>query len=398
LLEETRGEQQTNVATIDTSVSVQPFPFIDLKAQYRAIKPEIDAAIERVMDSQQFILGPEIESFETEVAEYCGSRFAIACASGSDALLLALMALQIGPGDEVVTTPFTFVATAGAIARLGARPVFVDIDPSTYNIDSGKLPSAITSQTRAIIPVHLFGMAAEMDAILEIANRSGIPVIEDAAQAIGAAYRGRAVGSIGRCGCFSFFPSKNLGGAGDGGMLTTNDEMLTDRLRVLHLHGGRRKYEYERIGMNSRMDALQAAILRVKLRHLDSWALARQHNAQRYGKRFEDRGLTSFVRLPQVAAQCAHVYNQYVIRAPHRDELKAFLYNRGVPSEIYYPSPLHLQPAFHDLGYKRGDLLQSEMASREVLALPIFPEMTEAQQTLVVDSIAAFYRDADRRR
>jgi dTDP-4-amino-4,6-dideoxygalactose transaminase len=389
---------RANLANTDTGPSVQAFPFLNLKAQYRAMKAEIDAAIERVMDSQQFILGPEVESLETEVAEYSSSRFAVACASGSDALLLALMALEVGPSDEVVTTPFTFVATAGAIARLGARPVFVDIDPSTYNIDCRKLPSAITWKTRAIIPVHLFGMAAEMDAILEIANRSGVSVVEDAAQAIGATYRGQAVGSIGLCGCFSFFPSKNLGGAGDGGMLTTNDEKVADRLRVLHLHGGRRKYEYERVGMNSRLDALQAAILRVKLRRLDSWAAGRKRNAARYAELFGDRGLTSVVRLPQVAAQCTHVYNQYVIRAPRRDELKVFLRNRGVPSEIYYPLPLHLQSAFQYLQYKCGDLPQSEMASREVLALPIFPEMTEEQQTLVVDSIAAFYRDADRRR
>jgi len=388
----------TNLASPGSSSSIRAFPFIDLKAQYRAMKAEIDAAIARVMDSQQFILGPEVESFEAEIANYCGSRFAVACASGSDALLLALMALKIGPGDEVVTTPFTFVATAGAIARLGARPVFVDIDPSTYNIDGRKLQPAITSKTRAILPVHLFGMAAEMDSIVEIANRGSVPVVEDAAQAIGATYRDRAVGSIGLCGCFSFFPSKNLGAAGDGGMLTTNDEKVADRLRVLHLHGGRRKYEYEQIGMNSRMDALQAAILRVKLHRLDSWAARRKHNAQRYAELFEDRGLTSILRLPQVAAGCTHVYHQYVIRAPERDELQAFLRNRDVPSEIYYPLPLHLQPAFRHLQYQCGDLPQSEMASREVLALPIFPEMTEEQQTLVVDSIAAFYRDTNRRR
>jgi len=383
---------QTDGTKIETRAPTQSFPFLDLNAQYRTIKPEIDAAIERVMDSQHFILGPEVENLEKEIADYCDSRFAVACASGSDALLLSLMALEIGPGDEVVTTPFTFVATAGAIARLGARPVFVDIDASTYNIDSTKLQSAITSKTRAIIPVHLFGMAADMDAIA-MANR-GVSVVEDAAQAMGATYAGRPVGSIGLCGCFSFFPSKNLGGAGDGGMLTTNDEKLADRLRVLHLHGGRTKYEYELIGMNSRMDAIQAAILRVKLPRLDSWSAGRKHKAQRYAELFHDRGLAGVVRLPQVAAKCTHVYNQYVIRAPHRDELKIFLRNRGVPSEIYYPLPLHLQPAFQYLEYKSGDLPQSEMASREVLALPVFPEMTEEQQDFVVDSIAAFYRDA----
>ena len=380
------------VANIDTSVSTT-FPFVDLRAQYRAIKLQIDAAIERVMDSQHFILGPEVESFEREVANYCGSRFAVACASGSDALLLALMAFEVGPGDEVVTTPFTFVATAAAVARLGARPVFIDIDPSTYNIDSTKLQVAITSKTRAIIPVHLYGMAAEMARILEIATRSSVPVIEDAAQAIGATYADRPVGSLGRCGCFSFFPSKNLGGAGDGGMLTTNDEELADRLRLLHLHGGRTKYEYERIGLNSRLDALQAAILRVKLRHLDSWVAGRKRKAERYAELFHDRGLTDIVRPPSVAANCSHAYYQYVIRAPDRDALRAYLRHHGVPSEVYYPRPLHLQPAFHALGYQPGDLPESEAAGREVLALPIFPEMTDDQQRLVIDLIAAFYRD-----
>ncbi len=386
------------MANLEGSACAQAFPFLDLQAQYRTIKPEIDAAIGRVMESQHFILGTEVESLEREIANYCGSRFAVACASGSDALLLALMALEVGPGDEVVTTPFTFVATAGAVVRLGARPVFIDIDASTYNIDASKLQSAITSKTRAIIPVHLYGMAADMAAILEIASRNSVPVVEDAAQAIGATYAGRPVGGIGLCGCFSFFPSKNLGGAGDGGMLSTNDEKLADRLRVLHLHGGRTKYEYELIGMNSRLDALQATILRVKLRHLDSWAAGRKHKAERYAELLYDHRLTDIVRLPQVAAKCTHVYHQYVIRAPHRDELRAFLRDHGIPSEIYYPMPLHLQRAFHFLGYKLGDLPQSEAASREVLALPIFPEMTDDQQKLVADAIAAFYRDWDRHR
>ena len=372
---------------------VAPFPLVDLKAQYRSIKAEVDAAIQRVMDSQHFILGPEVESFEQEVAAYCGTRFGIACASGSDALLLALMALEVGPGDEIVTTPFTFVATAGAIARLGARPVFVDIDPATYNIDASKLEAAITSKTKAIIPVHLFGMSADMDAVMRIAKQRGIPVVEDAAQAIGATYDRKPVGSIGLCGCFSFFPSKNLGGAGDGGMLTTNDPALADKLRVLHLHGGHTKYEYELMGMNSRLDALQAAILRVKLRHLDSWSDGRRRNAARYDELFSRLGLDGEIRLPRIQTRCTHIYNQYVIRVAHRDELKAFLRDSGVPSEIYYPLPLHLQQAFAYLGYKTGDFPESEAASPEVLALPVFPEMTEDQQNLVVDSIAAFYRD-----
>ncbi|HXY08250.1 MAG TPA: DegT/DnrJ/EryC1/StrS family aminotransferase [Terriglobales bacterium] len=381
------------MANLDTNVSTHFFPFVDLKAQYRAIKPEIDAAIERVMDSGQFILGSEVESLEKEIADYCGSRFAIACASGSDALLLALMALEVGQGDEVITTPFTFVATAGAIARLQARPVFVDINPTTFNLDPAELQSAMTSKTRAIIPVHLFGMAADMDAITTLAKRSSVPVVEDAAQAIGATYGGRFLGTIGLCGCFSFFPSKNLGGVGDGGMLTTDDKNMADRLRVLHLHGGRSKYEYQLIGMNSRLDALQAAVLRVKLRHLDSWAAKRIDKARRYAQLFEDRGLTSIVRLPQVATNCTHVYNQYVVRVPRRDELRAFLRERGVPSEIYYPKPLHLQPAFAYLGYKPRNLPESEAASEEVLALPIFPDLTDQQQSLVVASMAAFYSD-----
>jgi len=378
------------------AVAVAPFPLVDLKAQYRAIKAEVDAAIQRVMDSQQFILGPEVENFEREVADYCGTRFAIACASGSDAVLLPLMALDAGPEDEVVTTPFTFVATAGSVARLGARPVFVDIDPRTYNIDASKLEAAITPKTKAIIPVHLFGMSADMDAITNIANQRGIPVIEDAAQAIGATYAGKPVGSIGLCGCFSFFPSKNLGGAGDGGMLTTNDETFADRLRVLHLHGGHTKYVYELIGMNSRLDALQAAILRVKLRHLDSWSEGRRRKAARYDELFTKLGLDRHIRLPQIQTNCNHIYHQYVIRSPRREELKTFLRKCGVPSEIYYPLPLHLQEAFAYLGYKRGDLPESEAASEQVLALPVFPEMTDDQQNLVVESIAAFYRDQER--
>jgi dTDP-4-amino-4,6-dideoxygalactose transaminase len=374
--------------------SVQPFLFLDLKAQYRTIKAEIDAAIQRVMDSQHFILGPEVEELEKEIAAYIQAQFSVACASGSDALLLALMALGVGPGDEVVTVPFTFVATAGSIARLGARPVFVDIDPISYNLDPRKLEAALTAKTKAIIPVHLFGMTADLDPIMEIAKTRDIPLTEDAAQAIGAAYNGRPVGSIGLCGCFSFFPSKNLGGAGDGGLLTTNDGKFADKLRVLRNHGGHSKYECEVIGMNSRLDALQAAILRVKLRHLDEWAEGRRKNAARYLELFKTRGLDRVLTLPQIQVGSTHIYNQYVIRAPRRDELKDHLRNCGVPSDIYYPIPLHLQRAFAYLGYKPGDLPESERASREVLALPIFPEMTAGQQDLVVESIARFYATA----
>lgn len=378
-------------ASVSNKTSVQPFPFLDLKAQYRTIKAEIDAAIQRVMESQHFILGPEVESFEKDIAAYTKTQFAVACASGSDALLLALMALGVGPGDEVVTAPFTFVATAGAIARLGARPVFVDIDPSTYNLDPRKLEAALTPKTKAIIPVHLFGMAADMDAFMQLAKARGIPVIEDAAQAIGATYRGRPVGSIGLCGCFSFFPSKNLGGAGDGGLLTTGDGEFADRLRVLRNHGGHSKYECEVIGMNSRLDALQAAILRVKLHYLDQWTAGRQKNAVRYSELFQSRGLDRMITLPRVQKGCTHIYNQYVIRAPRRDELKEALGQCGVPSDIYYPIPLHLQRAFANLGYRPGSFPEAEAASSEVLALPIFPEMSVGQQDLVVDSIARFY-------
>jgi len=378
----------TSPATERTSA--RPIPFLDLKAQYRTIKSEIDAAIQRVMESQYFILGPEVEAFEKEVAAYLQVKHAVACASGSDALLLALMALDVGPGDEVVTTPFTFGATGLTVARLRARPVFVDIDPVTYNIDPRKITRAITAKTKAIIPVHLFGMAADMNEIMAAAQ--GVPVVEDAAQAIGATYAGKPVGGFGRCGCFSFFPSKNLGAAGDGGLLTTNDPDFADKLRMLRNHGGKSKYESELIGMNSRLDALQAAILRVKLPHLEAWSEGRQRNAERYAKLFRDRGLDLTVRLPQTGANRDHIYNQYVIRVPRRDRLKAYLGERGIPSEIYYPIPLHLQRALAYLGYTPGDLPESEAASREVLALPVFPELTSEQQELVVDSIAEFYR------
>jgi len=383
---------QTAFSTRSQTTAVNPFPFLDLKAQYRTIRADIDSAIQRVMESQHFILGPEVESLEKEIAAYVQAGFGIACASGSDALLLALMALNIGPGDEVITTPFTFVATAGAIARLHARAVFVDIDPISYNLDAKKLQAAITARTKAIIPVHLFGMAADMDAIMKIADQHHLPVVEDAAQAIGARYGGQPVGSIGLCGCFSFFPSKNLGGAGDGGMVITNDAELADRIRVLHTHGGRSKYEYDIIGMNSRLDALQAAILRVKLRYLDAWAEGRALKAERYSALFRKRGLDSIIKLPQVLAKCQHIYNQYVIRVPRRDDLKAHMRLSGVPSEIYYPSPLHLQRAFTYLGYKPGDLHQAEIASQQVLAIPVFPEMSVEQQDQVVESIAEFYR------
>ena len=367
------------------------FPFLDLQAQFAGIRAEILAAVIRVLESQHFILGPDVEVLEREIARLVGCQFAIGCASGSDALLLALMALEIGPRDEVITTPFTFVATAGSIARLGARPVFVDIDSTDLNLDPSEVLKAITSRTRAIMPVHLFGFPADMDSILEIASVHRLAVIEDAAQAIGARHHGKAVGSMGIAGCFSFFPSKNLGGAGDGGLITTNDPALADKLNVLRTHGSRTKYKYETLGMNSRLDALQAAILRVKLRHLEKWTRSRQTNAERYLRLCEACGLVEHIGLPVVPGDRANVFNQFVIRSRERDALRQHLSDCGIPTEIYYPLPLHLQPVFAYLEYRAGDFPEAETASQQVLALPIFPELTEEQQVSVVEAIAEFY-------
>jgi len=366
------------------------FPFLDLKAEYATMKEEIGTAVEKVLESQQFIMGPEVRQLEAEIAAFVGSRFALGCASGSDALLLALMALGVDSGDEVITPPFTFVATAGSISRLKARPVFVDIDRETYNLDPTLLEAAITSRTKAIMPVHLFGLAAEMEKINETARAHHLPVIEDAAQAIGARYHDRNVGNLGACGCFSFFPSKNLGGAGDGGMITTSDPELADRISVLRDHGSRQKYQYDLLGMNSRLDSLQAAILMVKFRHLEAMAQARRRNADRYRQLFRQAGLEKSIVLPVQPEGLHHVYNQFVIRTPQRDQLREHLRNCGIPTEIYYPFPLHLQPAFAGLGYRPGAFPESEEASRQVLALPVFPQMTEEQQKVVVDRTAEF--------
>jgi dTDP-4-amino-4,6-dideoxygalactose transaminase len=366
-------------------------PFLDLQAQHDSIKNEILTAVGKVFESQHFILGPEVHNFETEMAAFVGCRFAIGCASGSDALVLALMSLGIGPGDEVVTTPFTFGATVGSIARLRARPVFVDIDPVNYNLAPAQIPAVITRNTRAIMPVHLFGLMAEMDAILEAANTAQVAIIEDSAQAIGASWNGHLAGTLGAMGCFSFFPSKNLGGAGDGGMVTTNDAALADRLRILRMHGSRCKYSYEVVGMNSRLDSLQAAILRVKLGYLPKWTAARQRNARRYRAMFLENGLDRYVQIPEEDARRNHVFNQFVIRAAERDALRRHLQRTGIPTEIYYPFPLHVEPAFAYLGYKKGDFPQAEAACREVLALPIFAELTEGQQASVVAAIGNFY-------
>ncbi|MGA7623919.1 MAG: DegT/DnrJ/EryC1/StrS family aminotransferase [Candidatus Acidiferrales bacterium] len=382
-IQQPQGQAQANG-------SVTRIPTLDLQAQFASIRDEVMAAITRVMESQHFNLGNEVASLETEIADFVDCKFAVGCASGSDALLLALMAFDIAPGDEVITTPFTFGATAGSILRLGARVVFVDIQPETYNLDPSRLEAAITPRTRAIMPVHLFGLPADMSSILEIARRHNLPVIEDAAQAIGARYRGKPTGGLGDIGCFSFFPSKNLGGAGYGGIIVTNDSRIAERVKILRHHGSPRKYHYELLGMNSRLDALQAAILRVKLKHLPEWTAARQRNARRYESLFAHCGISDIVLLPVPPHERAHVYNQYVIRTPRRDESKAALARKEIMTEIYYPSPLHVQPAFLSLNYRKGDFPNAESACEQVLALPIYPELAESQQNTVVESIAAF--------
>jgi len=377
--------------TVRSVGSQQNFPFLDLKAQFVGIRAEVLAAVIRVLESQHFILGPDVEALEQDMARLVGSQSAVGCASGSDALLLALMALEIGPRDEVITTPFTFVATAGSIARLGARPVFVDIGSNDFNMDPSEVVKAITPRTRAIMPVHLFGLPADMDSILEIARVHRLAVVEDAAQAIGARYHGKAVGSMGIAGCFSFFPSKNLGGAGDGGMITTDDPDLAERLRVLRAHGSRTKYQYEVLGINSRLDSLQAAILKTKLFHLEKWTTSRRRNADLYRTLFSDLGLDEIVQLPAVIRDRMHVYNQFVIRTPRRDDLREYLRGRGIPSEIYYPHPLHLQRAFSYLGYHTGNFPKAEAICSQVLALPIYPELSFDQLHMVVAAIAEFF-------
>jgi dTDP-4-amino-4,6-dideoxygalactose transaminase len=365
-------------------------PLLDLQAQYAPLREEILAAIVRVCDSQRFIMGPEIDALEADLAAIVGVKHAVAVSSGTDALLLALMALGIGRGDEVITSTYSFFATAGAIVRLGARPVFVDIDLATYNLDRDAVRAAVTPRTKAILPVHLFGLPADMDRITEVAERSGLAVVEDAAQAIGATYRGRSAGAIGTCGCFSFFPSKNLGAFGDAGLFTTNDDALAARARTLRVHGMEPKYHHSLVGGNFRMDALQAAILRVKARHLDAWTEARRRNATRYAGLFRDAGLAGDVTLPVEPPGYRHIFNQFVIRTSRRDELRAFLTTRGIGSEVYYPVPLHLQPCFSDLGYVRGAFPSAERAAADSLALPIYGELTLAQQQAVVDSVAEF--------
>lgn len=383
-------------------MTTQAVTLLDLKAQYESIRAEIDAAIQGVMESQYFILGPEVASLEQEIAAYSQCEFGVGVSSGTDALLLALMVTGIKPGDEVITTSYTFFATAGAVARLGATPVFVDIDPHTYNIDVSQIEARITERTRAVIPVHLYGQVAEMSPVMELAQKHDLIVIEDAAQAIGAEYQGRRAGSFGHMGCFSFFPSKNLGGIGDGGMVTTHDATLNERLRLFRNHGYKPKYYNAVVGGNFRLDAIQAAVLRVKLKHLDSWTVARQQNAATYRRLLTEAGfavgLEAFnagqpgVVLPVEAPERRHIYNQFVIRAHRRDELMRYLQENQISTEVYYPQPMHLQECFVDLGYQHSDLPASEASAQETMALPIYPELTEKMQQRVVSCIADFYQ------
>ncbi len=373
-------------------------PLLDLKAQYQDLREEIRRAMDEVCDAQQFVLGPVVQQFEAETAAYCGARYAVGVSSGTDALLAALMALGIGPGDAVVTSPFTFFATAGAIVRVGARPVFADIDPATFNLDPAQArrmfenpPDCLRGRRpAALLPVHLFGQCADMDALLALAGEHGCPVIEDAAQAVGAEYPMpagvRRAGAMGAMGCFSFFPSKNLGGFGDGGLVTTNDARLAETLRSLRMHGATETYYHRQVGGNFRLDALQAAVLRVKLKHLDRWHAARRDHAGFYNRAFRGSG----VRTPAVVhpdLPQGHIYNQYVVRVPRRDEVRRRLQEAGIGSAVYYPLPLHLQECFKSLGYRAGDFPASEQAAGEVLALPVYPELRPEQLEYVARTV-----------
>jgi dTDP-4-amino-4,6-dideoxygalactose transaminase len=367
-------------------------PLLDLQAHYVALRDDLQQAVERVMSSQRFVLGDEVRGLENSIAGYCHTGHAVGCASGSDALLLALMALDVKPGDEVITTPFSFFATAACITRLGARPVFVDIDPRTYNIDASQVADAITARTKAIMPVHLYGQCAAMDPLLEVGERRGVPIVEDAAQAIGATDNGRPAGSMGLIGCFSFYPTKNLGGAGDGGILTTNDTHVAARLRRLRAHGGANEYEHDEVGINSRLDELQAAVLRVKFPSLDRWSEERAQKAAVYSKLLSEADLSFPLVTPYVRDDGRHIFHQYVIRVPgNRDALMEHLKARGVGTKVYYPIPLHRQACFSYLGYKEGQFPESESAAKETVALPVYPELSEEQQVYVVESIKEFH-------
>ena len=367
----------------------EPVPFIDLVAQYQTIRDEVRSAVDRCFESQTFILGDEVAELEKEIARYCDSQFAIGCASGTDALILALLAADVQPGDEVITSPFTFFASAGAIHRIGAIPVLVDIEPESYNIDPAKVEQAITSRTAAIMPVHIFGQCAEMEPLWRLSSAYDIPLIEDSAQAIGAEYRGRRTGVLGTIGCFSFFPTKNLGGAGDGGIMTTDDPEIAARLKRLRVHGDVGGYNHVEVGFNSRLDALQAAVLRVKLRHLDSWTEGRARNAERYCQLIEANGLSDVVKVPAVLPDRRHVFNQFTTRVVgnHRTTIMKSLKEQQIGCAVYYPIPLHLQKCFAYLGYQRGDLPEAERACAEVMSLPIYTELPAAHLERVVEGI-----------
>jgi UDP-2-acetamido-3-amino-2,3-dideoxy-glucuronate N-acetyltransferase len=380
------------IARLNEQAPVTSVPLLDLKAQYGSIKPEVDKAVQEVVDSQYFIMGPAVKALEADVAQYCNCRHAVGVSSGTDALLISLMALGIGPGDEVITSPFTFFATVGSILRVGATVVFADIEPDTFNIDPAKVAKRVTRKTRAIMPVHLFGQCADMDPLLALASKKGIPIIEDAAQAIGSEYKGRRAGSMGTVGCFSFFPSKNLGAFGDAGMVTTNDSALAERLQVLRNQGAQPKYHHKLLGGNFRLDTLQAAVLRVKLKYLDDWSEKRRANATFYTTRLRASKTLRKRVLPPPVIRERHIFNQYVIRVKDRDALQAFLKEKGIGNEIYYPKAMHVQECLDKGQYRQGDFPLSEKASNEVLALPIYPELTEAQQAYVISAIESFYR------
>jgi dTDP-4-amino-4,6-dideoxygalactose transaminase len=373
-------------------VNQKQIPLLDLKAQHRRIREEVIAEVIRVIDSQKFIMGEDVQKLEQEIAAYSQTSFAVGCASGSDALFLALLGLDIQPGDEVLTTPYTFFATVGAIHRAGAVPVFVDIQASDFNMDMNRVADVLAAhpKIKAAIPIHLFGGCADLDPLCELAASRGIAVIEDAAQSIGSEYKGRRAGSIGAVGCFSFFPSKNLGGYGDGGMLTTSDPALRERLAALRVHGSKRKYYHDWVGVNSRLDALQAAVLRVKLRYLDSWTEGRQRNAALYRQWITELGIPVQAPVPAVY-QTRHIYNQFSIVCPRRDQLQAYLKENGVGTEVYYPLPVHLQVCFQNLGYKAGDFPVSERLAKESLALPVHGEVPADDIEHICRLLQAFY-------
>lgn len=365
-------------------------PLLDLKAQYRSIKDEIKQAIDEVLEEQRFILGKHVALLEEKIANYCNCNYAVGVSSCTDALLVSLMAIDINPGDEIITTPYTFFATVGSIVRLKARPVFVDIDIETYNLNHEQIEEKITSKTKAIIPVHLFGQCCEMDFIKNLAKKYNLKIIEDAAQALGAMYKDKKAGSIGDLGCFSFFPSKNLGGYGDGGIVVTNDDFLYKKIKMLRVHGTEKKYYHKLIGGNFRLDELQAAILLVKLKYLDDWNKRRAECAKRYNQLFSEAGLLDKVILPKIK-QTNHVFHQYVIRVKERDKLLEYLKEKGIGCAIYYPLPMHLQECFSYLNYKKGDFPNAEKAAKETLAIPMYPELTLQQQMYVVEKIKEFF-------